>query len=73
MNTHLASKTIELIAEEYGNNMLNPNLVKSILKIAKNDKKNTHQQINFCLLSAIGQCDINIALSEAEILSTLSK
>jgi len=73
LDKSIATKTIQLIEEEYGNIQLNNATLKDIVEIAKNDKKNTNQQINFCLLSAIGKCDINVHLSETQILATLTK
>lgn len=72
-NEKKAQKAIFQIKAIFDEISLSNEEYRTIINLAKNDKKNTHQQINFCLLSAIGQCDINIALSEAEILSTLLK
>ena len=43
----------------------------ALLEIMKNDKKNNAGQINFSLLTEIGQCSIDSYCSEADIFESL--
>lgn len=71
-DTEIAEETTRKIEKEYGSINLNNQNLKSIIEIAKNDKKNNNGQINFCLLTEIGKCKLDFALSEEEIFTTLT-
>lgn len=50
---------------------LKENVFGDIVKLMFQDKKNTSGKINFSLLSAIGECDINMNCSEQLIIESL--
>ena len=71
LNGEIALNSIQKIKAIYGEILLDKKEFSALISIAKNDKKNNSNNINFCLLSSIENCKINIALNEEEILITL--
>jgi len=42
--------------------------IKEIINLMQSDKKNSHGRVNFVLLNAIGQCQVDVAVNETLIL-----
>jgi 3-dehydroquinate synthase len=70
MSEHDLEELKECIQKKY-----DPIPIKShqeVIKLMKQDKKNTHGKMSFSLLSQIGQCSYDLALNEEQVLDALA-
>jgi len=67
LNVTSAKENIKKIEAIFGSYPLNKEKLSQLIQLAKNDKKNEGDQINFTLISSIGKFEINQALNEADL------
>jgi 3-dehydroquinate synthase len=67
LNEHQLSQLIQLILQIYGKVEIPANHHPSIIALCAQDKKNEGHQINFSLLTEIGQCTYNVLITIDEI------
>ena len=67
LNPVIAKENIQKIEAIFGSYPLNKEKLSQLILIAKNDKKNEGDQINFTLISSIGKFEINQALTEDDL------
>ena len=63
----IAKENIQRIVTIFGSYKVNAALLSQLIQIAKNDKKNDGEHINFTLLSSIGKIEINQALKSEDL------
>jgi 3-dehydroquinate synthase len=83
LETYLSTKLLEFPETQcdeikshfmgrYGKVIMEPSDIKPIIDLLKFDKKNSHGQINFVLLSSIGNCKIDCTVDENLIYDAFS-
>lgn len=61
------------ITKIFGKNVIDEDMISSLLNWMKHDKKNKNNQINFSLLNGIGKSKFDIQLSEQQIIESILK